>query len=310
MAIGGLERNKLIFLMAFFCLVAAPAFLVGGFTLSLLYMILIYVTLSESWNILGGYAGQICLGIGAFFGVGGYAAAMLSISGLPVPLSVIIGGFVAVLLGFAVTPTLKLRGVYFAIGTFFLPEIMKVLILNLEETGGAKGLFLPFSLMVDPKYLYLSSLLLTALTIAITHKISTSRIGLAFRAIREDEEAAECCGINPLKFKLLGLVLCAFLSGLAGGIHAHYLLFLDPHATFNIMWSISPVFMAIIGGVGTLSGPIIGAGIFTLLKYWITTIVGEVDLIVMGSALIAVVLLMPEGIIGVIKKRGVLSWLS
>lgn len=305
-----MEWNKLIIILALLCLAAVSAFFVRGFALSLLYMILIYVTMAESWNILGGYAGQICLGIGAFFGVGGYAAAMLSISGTPVPLSVIIGGFVAVLLGLAVTPTFRLRGVYFAIGTFFLPEIMKVLILNLEETGGAKGLFLPFSLMVNPAYLYLSSLLLAALTIAITHKISTSRIGLVFKAIREDEEAAECCGINPLKFKLLGLTLCAFLSGLAGGIHAHYLLFLDPHATFNIMWSISPVFMSIIGGVGTLSGPIIGAGIFTLLRYWITTIVGEVDLIVMGSALIAVVLLMPEGIIGVIKKRGVLSWLS
>ncbi|MEM2806673.1 MAG: branched-chain amino acid ABC transporter permease [Candidatus Bathyarchaeia archaeon] len=295
--------NKLSAIIAILAVLAALGLLIKeAYTLGLLYMVLIYVVLAVSWNILGGYAGQICLGIGAFFGVGSYAAMMLTHNGVPAPLCILAGGVVAVLLGVAVIPTLKLRGVYFAIGTLFLPEIVKVIVLNLKETGGAKGLLPPLGLFVSRAHLYISSLVMAAFVIAIAYKITNSRIGLAFRAIREDDEAAQCCGVNPLRFKVLALLLSAFIVGLAGGLHAYYVPYLEPYSAFNILWSISPVFMSIIGGAGTLSGPIIGAGIFAFLRFWLLPILGEIDLIVMGTALIVVVLLMPEGVAGIIKK--------
>ncbi|MCS7114387.1 MAG: branched-chain amino acid ABC transporter permease [Nitrososphaerota archaeon] len=295
--------NKLVAIIAVLGVMSALAFLVReAYTLGLLYMVLIYVILAESWNILGGYAGQICLGIGAFFGVGSYAAMMLTHNGVPAPICILAGGVVAVFLGVAVIPALKLRGVYFAIGTLFLPEIVKVIVLNLKETGGAKGLLPPLGLFVSRAHLYISSLVMAVLVVAVAYRITNSRIGLAFRAIREDDEAAECCGVNPLRFKVLALLISAFIAGIAGGLHAYYVPYLEPYSAFNILWSISPVFMSIIGGAGTISGPVIGAGIFAFLRFWLLPILGEIDLIVMGSALIVVVMLMPEGVAGIIKR--------
>lgn len=279
------------------------AFLITeAYTLGLLYMILIFATLAESWNILGGYAGQICLGLGAFFGVGCYTAMILTNNGIPLPLCVLAGGVMASLVGVAAIPTLKLRGVYFAIGTLFLPDIVRVMVLNLEVTGGAKGLMLPLGLRVGRSILYLSSLALFAIVVALAYIVINSRIGLAFRALREDEDAAQCCGVNSMRFKVMALLLSAFIAGVSGGLHAYYVPYLEPYSAFSTSWSIYPVFMAIIGGAGTLSGPVLGAGIFTLLRFWLLPLIGEVDLIVMGAALVAVMLLMPEGVIGIIKR--------
>jgi branched-chain amino acid transport system permease protein len=297
-----MRKEQALPLILFIALLILP-FAVKGYAVYLLYMVFLYIVLAESWNIIGGYAGQVCLGMGAFFGLGAYIAAMLSFNGFPPPLSIFIGGCTAALLGVIIFPTFRLRGVYFAIGTLFLPDIIKVIILNLEVTGGAKGFFLPLTFALDLTHWYIAALILASITVLFAFKMSNSRIGLVFKAIRDDEDASEPCGINPFKYKILAMMLASFLSGLAGGIYAHQMLFLEPHGTFKLMWSIGPVFMCIIGGVGSIIGPIIGAGIFTALSLWLVTLVGEVDLIVMGVILIVVILTMPGGIFGALSKR-------
>ncbi len=286
-------------------LAAIPFLTKNAYLITLLYLIFINIILAESWNLIGGYGGQISLGIGAFFGVGAYTSVILINAGLTPFLSVPLGGIMAVGLAIVTTPTFKLRGVYFAIGTLFLPEIIKVVVLTWRSvTGGAAGIFMPIQAKFTAIPYYLSSFFLVMFVLLFTHIIANSKVGIALRAIREEEEAAGTLGVNAIKFKFIAYACCAFFVGLSGGIHSFYLLMLFPQSTFYIMWSVGPVFMSIIGGVGTLAGPIVGAIIFTFLSQVLVMvpIIGEIHLFVLGSLLIGIILLMPGGIVGTAKK--------
>ncbi|MBS7641002.1 MAG: branched-chain amino acid ABC transporter permease [Candidatus Bathyarchaeia archaeon] len=282
-------------LIVLLLLIVAPLVLGTVYWTTLLYTLLLHIILAESWNIIGGFGGQVFLGTAAFFGWGAYTSAMLYYAGVPFAACILLAGFSAACLAFILTPTFKLRGVYFVVGSLFISEIMKTIVLTLPIFGGAAGIMLPV-FRERVLFTYYSAFLLMLVVFLITLFITRSKIGIALRAIRDDQEAAEIFGINSTMFKLLALVITSLLCGMAGGIHAFYMIYVEPHSFFSISWNIIPVFTVLIGGTSTIMGPIIGTAIYTLLRELFIFVTGEIYLTVLGALLIVVMLIAPSGV--------------
>jgi branched-chain amino acid transport system permease protein len=263
---------------------------------------LLYVTLSQSWNIIGGYTGQQNLGHAAFFGIGALIARTLWLYLLPLPLALLAGAFgaaiFAVIIGF---PAFRLKGVYFIIGTLVLAEILRMIF----DTVLPRADVLPSNLLnaysLTPRY-YLS-LIVAVIAVAAVKWLSNSRLGLGFMSIREDEEASEASGVDILKYKLTAFIISTFLAGLAGGVYAYYSAAVLAGHLFSAEWTFDAVIIAFVGGVGTIWGPIIGSIFFVLLKQLLSIYLpGGSHLLVFGILFIIVVLYLPGGLIGVLSK--------
>jgi len=293
-----LQRDLLAALVVIVILVLAPLFLAQHqYLLFMMFLLFIYVTLSVSWNLVGGYAGQLNLAHAAFFGTGAYTLAMLMNAGVNPYLCMLLGGFMAVAMCIVVIPCFKLRGTYFAVGTLLLPEIMKIIIINVRELGGASGLHLPVPSKFDISLYYYLAFALALATILVSYKVVNSKIGYTFYAIGDDEDAAESVGVPTLKYKILALLLSAFFAGIAGSVFAYYFLYVEPYHAFGIEWTIYPIFMVLLGGIRTMKGPIVGAVIFTGLYYILTVYITELSLIIFGFLLVLITIFMPEGLV-------------
>jgi branched-chain amino acid transport system permease protein len=271
--------------------------------INLLILIFIYTMLASSWNILGGYTGQINLGHAAFFGLGTLATRLLYTQGFPLFPSLLAGGVVAVAFAmFIGIPAfrLRLRGDYFTIGTLALAQILYVTVGNVLP----KITYLPIediqNYQLDFRYYIILALAL--FTIGVAYVLVKSRPGLGMMAVKEDEDAAESLGVNAFRHKLLALAFSAFLGGLAGGAYAYYQTSYYFNYTFTPLWSLDPVTMAFVGGQGTIIGPVIGAVFFVVLKEWLVLNVGEYHLIVFGTLFILVVLFLPGGLVEVWER--------
>jgi branched-chain amino acid transport system permease protein len=293
----------------------APLVIRKDSTINLLVLVLLYVALASSWNILGGYTGQTNLGHAAFFGLGTLATRLLWLSGWPLAASLLAGGGVAVafalLIGF---PAFKLRGVYFAIGTLALAQILFVTVGNEFPTITALPTQYLASYQLLPRYYV--CLALAVVTVGVAYVLVNSRLGLGMMAVREEEEAAESLGVSALRHKLLALGVSAFLAGLAGGAFAYYHVSYYPNFLFHPVWTFDAVMMAYIGGAGTLIGPVIGAAFMVIVKELLTLklvdmqfvvfgkeiILGDVHLIVFGILFILVVLFLPGGFVEAWEK--------
>lgn len=261
-----------------------------------MFLLFIYLTLSVSWNIIAGYAGQLCLAHAAFFGSGAYTFALLTLSGINAYLAILTGGVAAILCSLSVLPCFRLRGTYFAVGTLLLPEIMKVIIINIRELGGAGGLSLPVPKEFTMATHYYLSLFLAVVTVVATYFMVKSKLGYTLFAIGDDEDAAESVGIPTLRYKIVALFLSAFFAGLAGSIYTHYILYIQPYHVFGIEWTIYPAFMVLLGGIRRLDGSIVGAIVFTIMFYILTLYVTELSLIIFGFLLAVITVVMPEGL--------------
>jgi branched-chain amino acid transport system permease protein len=297
--------NKKKMLLAFLivlCIVlmaALPLFIHKDSTINLVILVLLYMTLASSWNILGGYTGQTNLGHAAFFGIGSLTARLLWIAGVPFLLSFLAGGLVAVGLALLIgIPAFKLRGVYFAIGTLALAQILNLTVSNVFPEMSYNPALSNYDLV--PRY-YLF-LVLAVLTIGCASILVNSRWGLGMMAVREGEDAAESLGISALRHKLLALVVSAFFAGLVGGAFAYYHVSYYLNMPFSPEWTFDPLMMAYIGGTGTILGPIIGSVFFVLVKQLLVWNVGEYHLIIFGTLFILIVLFLPGGLIEAWKK--------
>jgi branched-chain amino acid transport system permease protein len=280
-------------------LASVPTVVESDSTINLLILTFIYTMLASSWNILGGYTGQINLGHAAFFGLGTLATRLLYIKGFPLFPSLLAGAVVAVVFAmFIGVPAfrLRLRGDYFTIGTLALAQILYVTVGNVLPTVSSLPTQYIVTYQLAPRYYLILALAL--FTIGVAYVLVNSRIGLGIMAVREDEAAAESLGVNALKHKLIALAFSAFLGGLAGGAFAYYHVSYYYHFPFTPPWSLDPVTMAFIGGVGTIIGPIVGAVFFVVLKEYLVLHVGEYHLIVFGVLFILVVLFLPGGLVG------------
>ncbi len=271
---------------------------IGTAVMNLLIMLFIFIILSQSWNLMGGYTGQINLGLAAFFGCGLLVTHYIWKAEIPIYFAVVAGGLSAVVLaGIIGLPTLRLKGAYFAIGTFALAEVCRIVVGNMF----ARMVKMPGSYAIDysliPRY-YLG-FIVAMITVALVYFITHSKIGLAMVAVRDDEQAAQVTGVNTFKYKIYALVISSFLAGLAGGVYAFLRLsFHNITAVFSPIWTFEPLMAAIIGGAGTLTGPILGSVFLVVLSEIFALTLGEAHLIIFGLLFILVVLFLPQGLMG------------
>jgi branched-chain amino acid transport system permease protein len=295
--------------LAVLALAIVPPF-AGSYMVTLATVIFFYAYLGQAWNILGGYAGQLSVGHAAFVGVGAYVTALLSLTwGVTPWIGMFAGAAAAGALG-AVTGYLGfrfgLRGFYFVLLTVAFAEICRIVALNTEAVGGAVGLYITFTgdprqfQFQNPRVYYYIALALMLLATAVVRALERSRLGAYLTAIREDEQAAESLGIDAFRCKLYASVLSAFLTGLGGAFYAFYYFSLQPNSLFGIPLSVEIVIRPIVGGAGTLLGPILGSFILSPLAELSRTYFAAVGwsgahLIAYGALLIAVVLFLPQG---------------
>ncbi len=274
------------------------------------YVVVQFVILATAWNILGGYAGYVNFGTGAFFGVGAYTSVLL-IKSLALPLGVQILASAAVggALGFCIgLLTLRLRGIFFSIATVAVAIILQTVVLNWRYLGGATGMQIlrpsvtpPFDSYIT--MLFCSAVLLAVIAVAVARYIENSWIGRGLRAIRDSEEAAECTGVPTLKLKLLACVVSGALMSAAGAPLAMYQNFVEPESAFSLNYSVSALAMPIIGGTAHWIGPVLGALLLGSIQQWVTvTISSELNVLVVGVLLVFFVVAAPEGIVGLATR--------
>jgi len=262
--------------------------------------VLMFVILALSWALFSAPTGYISLAPAAFFGVGIYTSAILGRQ-LPLPLVVFLGGLISFCLALLVGAlTLRLRGIYFAMFTFGLVELIKHFWLWYEiKFTGTRGRFV---VVVDQKTIYLIMFTIFVLLLLTTYLIRRSRLGLALQSIGECEEAAAHIGVNVNALKTVTFALSAIFMGAAGSVIATRWTYVDPYIAFNPLYSFMAVLMAIFGGIGNPYGPILGAVIFAYLEEILLTRFPYYYMLIFGTVLIITVLYLPEGLIGLIMK--------
>lgn len=255
---------KIISVITILLIIAMP-FIRAGYIIRFLTTIFMYVALAQVWNILGGFAGYISLGLAAFVGVGAYATGILMSSYgfnfyIAALISALFSGLIALLIGL---PVLRLKSGYFSIATFGIAFILREIANNMTSvTGGGMGLSFPLlSIGIDGfnRYFYYLMLIISVLTTLACMRIYNSKLGYGLQAIKEDEEAANVLGVNTTIYKVVAFVISGFLAALVGAIYGYWLTFIDPASAFDSDLSILVIIMAMIGGTGTVLGPIIGA---------------------------------------------------
>jgi branched-chain amino acid transport system permease protein len=274
------------------------------------YVVLQYIVLATAWNILGGYTGYVNFGTPAFFALGAYTAVVLIKSmRAPLVLQLLAGALVAGALGFAIGYlTLRLRGVFFSIATLALAVVLQTLFINLEYTGGARGITLARPATAPLFGSYVQFLFVVMLGLAVVAMLTAwwierSWIGRGFAAIRDNEEAAECMGVPTLRLKLLATTVSGVLMGLAGAPFPYYLTFIEPVSVFDLNYAVNSLAMPMIGGSTTWLGPVIGAVLLgTAQQVATVTISSALNLLLVGVILVAFVILAPEGLVGLARR--------
>jgi branched-chain amino acid transport system permease protein len=287
--------------VALFFLLLPLLFSLSSNMLDLLVMFFIYVILAQAWNLMGGYAGQINLGLAAFFGCGVFITHVLWKAEVPIVFAVITGAAATLMLvGVIGIPTLRLRGMYFAIGTLALAETLRILVGNIFPLT----FYMPASYAVEYSLVsrYYFALVAVIIALVAVFLVVNSRLGLAMTSLRDDEEAAHVTGVDIFKCKVTAFAISASLAGLAGGIYAYFRLSLLPLSAFTPLWTFTPLMAASIGGAGTFMGPIIGCLFLVILQEVFALTLGEAYLIVFGILFILVVLFFPYGLIGIFDR--------
>ncbi len=292
-------RWEIIPLVGLIILITLP-FYTPIYTAILLSTIFMYTVLTTSWAMFSGPTGYLSLATAAFFGVGVYIAASLG-NHMPLLVVVLIGGLASAGMALLVGGlTLRLKGVYFAIFTFGLLEMIKHLLLWFEiKYTGTRGRFV---VVVDYNTVYFIMLAILVLTLLTAYLIRHSKYGLALQSIGEQEEAADHIGINVTLLKVSTFSISAFFMGATGAIMATRWTYVDPYIAFNMNISFTPVLMAIFGGMGQLFGPILGAVILAYLEEILITRFPYYYMLLFGIILLVSVLYLPQGLVGLIQR--------
>jgi len=279
-------------------------------------LIFLWSAMSGAWNIVGGYAGKFSLGHAAFFGIGAYTSGLLYVRlGVSPWLGMFAGMVLAVIFAlFIGVVTLRLKGKFFALCTIAFGQLIEIMVVYLRGlTGGSEGLLIPFkpglaALTFSSKlvwvYIFCALMLLVY---AVSRWIEKSPLGYRLAALREDEDAAEALGVNTLSVKLISISISAALTALGGSLFAQYFLWLEPSFCVALDLSVQFALFAIIGGMGTAIGPILGASLITPLQIFLRAALGTgasgISMLIYGLLLVIVVLFMPRGIAVEVQER-------
>ncbi len=287
-----------------FLLIFLPFFL-SQYWLHVMIISLFYVMMASSWNLIAGYTGQISFAHAAFAGVGAYVSGMLAVNiGIPPWLGIFVGTFVASLLGVGLGYLcIRMGGIYLSLTTLGFSEILRIIITNEDRwTRGTMGLQIPgFFTEYSKMSYYFLFLIVSAVFLFILYRLIHSEMGLSFRAVLNDELAAASSGIDTIRVRILAFTISSAMAGMAGGLYGHYLMLITPDIP-----SLGQMFlvlaMAVIGGMGSFIGPILGAFVLEVLSEYIR-IYGEYHVLLFGLVALGVARFAPEGMVGVIKKR-------
>jgi branched-chain amino acid transport system permease protein len=281
---------------------------------NLAILVLMAAQLGVAWNIIGGYAGQVSLGQAAFYGLGAYTSTLLFTKlGLTPWIAIPVGGLVAVCISLLVGwSCFRLKGHYFAMANIAVAEIIQIIFTNWEYAGAAVGLNLPMeegwkTLIFSTKepYYYLA-LGLLLLTLGVNYAIEKSFLGYYFRAIKDEPDAARSLGVNLSRYKQLAFAISSFFTALGGSLYAHKELYIDPGSVLHTGLSIKMALVSILGGVGTLFGPLLGAGILTLIEEGTRVIFGGsgrgTDLVIYALLIVLIAVYYPTGVLGWLRS--------
>ncbi|SHI67985.1 branched-chain amino acid transport system permease protein [Geosporobacter subterraneus DSM 17957] len=279
-------------------------------------LLVMYAALGQAWNIITGFTGQTSFGHAAFFGIGAYTSSVLFWRYMLSPwVGMLLGAVIATTVAFLVSyPCFKLKGHYFAIATLAIGEIIQQLFVSWEYVEGATGISLPvmgegflqlqFHRSKLP-YFYIVYFLFI-LVLVTAYLVEHSKMGYYLKAIRESHEVSEAIGINPTEYKVYAMLISAFLTSIFGSFYASYILYIDPFMVFSLPLSMRIVLLTVLGGLGTLYGPIIGAAVLIPLSEYTRIFFGGtgkgIDLIIFGFLVVAVACYQPKGIVGLFQK--------
>src|SRR6202049_627165 len=297
-------------------LLVLPVVVTSRFAIDIFIRILLFAFIGVAWNLIGGYAKQLSLGHAAYFGLGAYTSTIMQIDfGISPWIGMLAGGVVAMLASLPIGALcFRLRGPYFAISTIATAQVFMLLFLKFRDFAwGAEGTTIPnlgnapLMMQFEAKAAYYYVALgLLAIGLAITYRIERSWMGYYLVAIGEDEDAAEAIGVNAMRVKRDIYMISAFLTALAGTFYTQYIYFIDPATAFSFNISIEAALVSIVGGIGTLWGPVIGTVLLettsTLLQSWLGGSIGGVQLTVYSLILMAVILWRPTGLMGMMSE--------
>jgi branched-chain amino acid transport system permease protein len=303
-----MTRKHALIAAAGFVVAMLIALVVQDYTLNVLFRVALFAALGLAWNLVGGYAGQLALGNAAFFGIGAYGLALFhNRLGAPLPVAMLLSAITAVgaaaLIG---RVAFRLRGPYFALSTIAFAEVLRLTAKNLDDfTGGDVGLQVPALFATDPaRWSYWCAVVLTAAVFTTTAVITRSRLGYALQAVREDEDTTLACGIDPARTKLTAFLISAAFTAVGGALHASLYFYIVPDSVLHIEYSEKAAIVAMLGGAGTLVGPIVGAVVLETASELFKTWFHEAHQLIYGLLLVVVVLFLPHGIVGsIIKTR-------
>lgn len=282
----------------------APTLAHNNYQVQVMFRVALYAALALAWNLVGGYAGQLSLGHVAFFGVGAYGLTLFA-SSTPKWIAVLLAAAAATVLAVIIGSIMfRLRGPYFTLATIAVAEVLRLTARNLDFTGGATGLDTPalFTGKTFWKMFYFAAVVLGVIAFVVNVWVSRSRFGYYLMAIREDEDTAAAVGIDPARKKLQSLLISAFLTGLGGALYASAFQYIIPDNVLHIDISVQIAIITMLGGAGTLLGPIVGAVLLTTASEVFKNEFQEGHLLIYGVLIVVVVLFLPEGIVGGVRQ--------
>jgi len=311
-----LEKRAVFIIML--VLVLLPLKLKGVYFYHCMIFTFYFAVLGTSWNIISGYSGAVSLGHAAFLSIGAYTSTILLINFQLTPwIGMLIGGSLSALSGLVICyPATKLKGPYFVMSTAAFAEILRYLTSQSKFAGGASGLIIPvvtgnslyWFQFIEKWPFYYIILFFTIIVVFISYKIENSKVGLYLMAIRENRGAAQMLGVNVAKYLRMATCLSAFFTGIAGTFYAQYMVYISPDAIMGLGESIKIALVAIIGGMGTFIGPIIGAalyfGVGEIVRFLLGAEISGLSSFIYGIILIVFILLFPKGLVQFLKDMG------
>ena len=302
-------RRDLGIAFVLFALMATVPWLADTYVLRLATTVLMYAVLALSWNFIGGMAGYPSFATAAFFGLGAYAGGVAQKLGAGMWLAWGFAGLIAFAFAAALgLALLRLRGHYFAIASLVVAEVLRELINSATDlTGGGMGLNLPLrsgqTVQQQADFFYWTMLALAALAMMATLAVQYGRLGFGLRCIQQNESAADMLGVNTTATKTAAFALSAIFTGMAGAVYASWVNYIEPPDVFDVLYSVKPIVMVLLGGAGSVFGPLIGAGVFLGLEEIVWRRFLEVHSGVLGLLIVLLVLFLPAGLAGLAKRR-------
>ena len=299
----------LVIVLPILLLLAAAPYMVGRGMQQSLVTLFSLIVLGTTWNLLAGYGGMVSIGQQAYIGIGAYGLVYLADTiGLDpfivVPVAVVIAGILALPISFL---AFRLVGGYFAIGTWVIAEVLRLITVQIPALGGGSGISLTALNDLSPgrriAYVYWLSLIVVVIVVGVTYWIMRSRLGLGFTAIRDDSVAAASLGVRVTSSKRFVYVVASMGAAFAGCMIAANTLRVQPESIYSVSWSAFMIFIVVIGGIGTIEGPILGAIVFFALQQWLSDL-GSWYLVILGVVAIIITLFLPRGLWGLISGNG------